>query len=50
MRRDGMYFWSDIHCTVKYDNDTQEVSGFIVVHKPTSTSNIEEENERYAQY
>jgi aerotaxis receptor len=50
MRRDGMYFWSDIHCTVKYDNDTQEVSGFIVVHKPTSTSNIEEETERYAQY
>ena len=50
MRRDGMYFWSDIHCTVKYDGDTQEVSGFIVVHKPTSTSNIEEETERYAQY
>ncbi len=50
MRRDGMYFWSDIHCTVKYDSDTQEVSGFIIVHKPTSTSNIEEETERYAQY
>ena len=50
MRRDGMYFWSDIHCTVKYNHDTQEVSGFIVVHKPTSTSNIEEETERYAQY
>ena len=50
MRRDGMYFWSDIHCTVKYDNDTEEVSGFIIVHKPTSTSNIEEETERYAQY
>ena len=50
MRRDGMYFWSDINCTVKYDNNTQEVSGFIVVHKPTSTSNIEEETERYAQY
>jgi aerotaxis receptor len=50
MRRDGMYFWSDIHCTVKYSNDTEEVSGFIIVHKPTSTSNIEEETERYAQY
>jgi len=50
MRRDGMYFWSDIHCTVKYDNDTEKVSGFIIVHKPTSTSNIEEETERYAQY
>jgi len=50
MRRDGMYFWSDIHCTVKYDNETEEVSGFIIVHKPTSTSNIEEETERYAQY
>jgi len=49
MRRDGMYFWSDIHCTVKYDNET-DVSGFIIVHKPTSTSNIEEETERYAQY
>jgi aerotaxis receptor len=50
MRRDGMYFWSDVHCTVKYDNDTQEVTGFIIVHKPTSKSNIEEETERYAQY
>jgi aerotaxis receptor len=50
MRRDGMYFWSDIHCTVKYDNETQEVTGFIIVHKPTSKSNIEEETERYAQY
>ena len=49
MRRDGMYFWSDIHCTVKYNNDS-EISGFIVVHKPTSISNIEEEIERYAQY
>jgi len=49
MRRDGMYFWSDIHCTVKYNNDN-EISGFIVVHKPTSISNIEEETERYAQY
>jgi aerotaxis receptor len=50
MRRDGMYFRTDIHCTVKYSNDTEEVSGFIIVHKPTSTSNIEEETERYAQY
>ena len=50
MRRDGMYFWSDIHCTAKYDSDTQEVTGFIVVHKPTSKTNIEEETERYAQY
>ena len=49
MRRDGMYFWSDIHCTVKYDNDNN-ISGFIVVHKPTSKSNKEEETERYAQY
>ncbi len=49
MRRDGMYFWSDIHCTVKYDN-SGEISGFIVVHKPTSKSNKEEEIERYAQY
>ena len=48
MRRDGMYFWSDIHCTVKYDNDLK-MSGFIIVHKPTSKLNIEEENERYAQ-
>ena len=49
MRRDGMYFWSDIHCTVKYDNDLK-MSGFIIVHKPTSKLNIEEETERYAQY
>jgi aerotaxis receptor len=49
MRRDGMYFWSDIHCTVKYDNESK-VSGFIVVHKPTSRLNMEEEIERYAQY
>ena len=49
MRRDGMYFWSDIHCTVKYDNNSQMI-GFIVVHKPTSQSNMEEEIERYAQY
>ena len=49
MRRDGMYFWSDIHCTVKYD-DNLKVVGFIVVHKPTSKLNIEEESERYAQF
>ena len=49
MRRDGMYFWSDIHCTVKYNNENQ-LSGFIIVHKPTSTLNIEEETERYAHY
>lgn len=49
MRRDGMYFWSDIHCTVKY-NDNNEIIGFIVVHKPTSKLNIEEETERYAQF
>ncbi|CAA6823858.1 MAG: Unknown protein [uncultured Sulfurovum sp.] len=48
MRRDGMYFWSDMHCTVKYDNDKK--SGFLIVHKPTSKLNIEEETERYAQY
>ncbi len=49
MRRDGMYFWSDIHCTVKYDNNSNML-GFIIVHKPTSKSNKEEEIERYAQY
>jgi aerotaxis receptor len=49
MRRDGMYFWSDIHCTVKYD-DNENIIGFIVVHKPTSKLNIEEETERYAQF
>lgn len=49
MRRDGMYFWSDIHCTVKYDNESK-TAGFIVVHKPTSRLNMEEEIERYAQY
>lgn len=49
MRRDGMYFWSDIHCTIKYDNN-QNICGFIIVHKPTSKLNIEEEIERYAQY
>lgn len=49
MRRDGMYFWSDIHCTVNYNNNSER-TGFIVVHKPTSKLNIEEETERYAQY
>ncbi len=49
MRRDGMYFWSDIHCTVKYDDDLKVV-GFIIVHKPTSKLNVEEESERYAQF
>ncbi len=49
MRRDGMYFWSDVHCTIKCDNNGKEV-GFLIVHKPTSKLNIEEESERYAQY
>lgn len=49
MRRDGMYFWSDIHCTPKHDNELN-VIGFIVVHKPTSKLNREEEIERYSQY
>lgn len=49
MRRDGMYFWSDIHCTVKYD-DNNEIIGFIIVQKPTSELNVEEETERYAQH
>lgn len=49
IRRDGMYFWSDMHCTVKYDQNNKEI-GFLIVHKPTSKLNIEEETERYAQY
>jgi len=49
MRRDGMYFWSDIHCTVQYD-DNENMIGFIIVQKPTSKLNVEEESERYAQY
>jgi aerotaxis receptor len=49
IRRDGMYFWSDLHCTVKYDDNNKE-SGFLIVHKPTSKLDIEEETERYAQY
>ena len=49
IRRDGMYFWSDLHCTVKH-NENNEESGFLIVHKPTSKLDIEEETERYAQY
>jgi len=49
IRRDGMYFWSDLHCTVKHDDNNKE-SGFLIVHKPTSKLDIEEETERYAQY
>jgi len=49
MRRDGMYFWSDVHCTVKY-NQNSEIVGFIIVHKPTSRLNREEETERYANF
>ena len=49
MRRDGMYFWSDMHCTVKYD-DKEQMTGYIIVHKPTSKLNVEEESERYAQH
>lgn len=48
IRRDGMYFWSNIHCTPKYQDD--KVVGFIIVHKPASKIDIEEEIERYAQY
>ena len=49
IRRDGMYFWSNIHCTPKY-NKKSEVIGFIVVHKPASKIDVEEEIEHYAQY
>ena len=49
IRRDGMYFWSNVHCTVKYDENNKE-SGFLIVHKPASKLDIEEETERYAQY
>lgn len=48
IRRDGMYFWSNIHCTPKYKE--AELVGFIIVHKPASKIDIEEEIERYAQY
>ena len=49
IRRDGMYFWSNIHCTPKRDKD-DNIIGFIVVHKPASKIDKEEELERYAQY
>ena len=49
IRRDGMYFWSNIHTTPKY-NKNNEIIGFIIVHKPASKIDIEEEIERYAQY
>jgi len=49
IRRDGMYFWSNIHTTPKYDKNNQ-VIGFIIVHKPASKIDIEEEIELYAQY
>ena len=48
IRRDGMYFWSNIHCTPKY-NKKNETIGFIVVHKPASKIDVEEEIEHYAQ-
>ncbi len=49
IRRDGMYFWSSVHCTPKYDKDNQ-IIGFIIVHKPASKIDIEEAIEHYAQY
>jgi len=49
IRRDGMYFWSNIHTTPKYNNNN-EIIGFIVVHRPASRIDIEEEIELYAQY
>jgi len=48
IRRDGTYFWSNVHCTPKYDNN--KLVGFIVVHKPASKIDIEEESELYAQF
>jgi aerotaxis receptor len=48
IRRDGMYFWSNMHSTPKYDGDNN-IIGFIVVHKPASKIDIEEEIELYAQ-
>jgi len=44
-----MYFWSNVHTTPKY-NKNNEIIGFIVVHKPASKIDIEEEIELYAQY
>lgn len=49
IRRDGMYFWSNIHTTPKYDKN-DKIIGFIVVHKPASKIDVEEEIELYAQY
>ncbi|MBD3795507.1 MAG: PAS domain S-box protein [Epsilonproteobacteria bacterium] len=49
IRRDGMFFWSNIHCTPRY-NDMNELIGFIIVHKPASKLDIEEENQRYKNY
>jgi len=49
IRRDGTYFWSNVHCKPKYDRDNNLV-GFIIVHKPASKIDIEEESELYAQF
>ncbi len=49
IRRDGMYFWSNMHCTPKYDKDNNLI-GFIIVHKPASKIDIEEEIELYAKF
>ena len=49
IRRDGMYFWSNIYIRPKYDSNNNLI-GFIIVHKPASKIDIEEEIERYAQF
>lgn len=49
IRRDGMYFWSNIYIRPKYNSDNTLI-GFIIVHKPASKIDIEEEIERYAQF
>ncbi len=49
IRRDGMYFWSNIYIRPKY-NSSNNLVGFIIVHKPASKIDIEEEIERYAQF
>ncbi len=49
IRRDGMYFWSNIHIRAKYDSNNNLI-GFIIVHRPASKIDIEEEIERYAQF
>jgi len=49
IRRDGTYFWSNVHCTPKYDNSNRLI-GLTVVHKPASKIDIEEESELYAQF